>query len=84
MGFGAIISPTFGGLGKGLVIHQLSCFGFGVFGALRILTISGAFAEGGCVSTHRLLSSSLLGSPYRILNINHKKELLRSLWVGSI
>ena len=31
--------------------------------------------------THRLLSSSFLGVPYRILNINHKKELLRSLWV---
>ena len=34
------------------------------------------------VSTHRLLSSSLLGLPYRILNINHKEELLRSLWVS--
>ena len=32
--------------------------------------------------THRLLSSSFSGLPYRILNINHKKELLRSLWVG--
>ena len=31
--------------------------------------------------THRLLSSSCLGLPYRILNINLKKELLRSLWV---
>ena len=31
--------------------------------------------------THRLQSSSSLGLPYRILNINHKKELLRSLWV---
>ena len=31
--------------------------------------------------THRLLSSSFLGSPYRLLNINHKKELLRGLWV---
>ena len=31
-------------------------------------------------STHRLLSSSFLGLPYRILNMNHKKELLRSLW----
>ena len=30
---------------------------------------------------HRLLSSSFLGLPYRILNMNHKKELLRSLWV---
>ena len=34
--------------------------------------------------THRLLSSSFLGLPYRILNMNHKKELLRSLWVGQI
>ena len=32
--------------------------------------------------THRPLSSSFLGLPYRILNINHKKELLRGLWVG--
>ena len=32
--------------------------------------------------THRLHSSSFLGLPYRILNINHKKELLWSLWVG--
>ena len=31
--------------------------------------------------THRPLSSSFLGLPYRILNINHKKELLRGLWV---
>ena len=31
--------------------------------------------------TLRLLSSSFLGVPYRILNMNHKKELLRSLWV---
>ena len=31
--------------------------------------------------THRLQSSSFLGLPYRILNINHKKELLWSLWV---
>ena len=34
-------------------------------------------------TTHRLLSSSFLGLPYRILNANHKKELLRSLWVIS-
>ena len=32
--------------------------------------------------THRPLSSSFLGLPYRILNISHKKELLRGLWVG--
>ena len=31
--------------------------------------------------THRPLSSSFLGLPYGILNINHKKELVRSLWV---
>ena len=31
--------------------------------------------------THRLPSSSLLGLPCRILSMNHKKELLRSLWV---
>ena len=31
--------------------------------------------------THRLHSSSFLGLPYRILNINHKKELKWSLWV---
>ena len=35
----------------------------------------------GLSSTHRPLSSSFLGSPYRILNISHKKELLRGLWV---
>ena len=34
------------------------------------------------MTTHRPLSSSFLGLPYRILNINHKKELLRGLWVG--
>ena len=32
--------------------------------------------------THRPLSSSFLGLPYRILNIIHKKEPLRGLWVG--
>ena len=32
--------------------------------------------------THRPLRSSCLGLPYRILNVNHKKELLRGLWVG--
>ena len=31
--------------------------------------------------THRPLSSSFLRLAYRILNINHKKELLRGLWV---
>ena len=32
--------------------------------------------------SHRPLSSSFLGLPYRNLNINHKKELLRGLWVN--
>ena len=32
----------------------------------------------------RLLSSSFLGLPYRILDIIHRKELLRGLWVSSI
>ena len=36
------------------------------------------------VYTHRPLSSSFLGLPYRILNMNHKKELLGSvLWIPS-
>ena len=40
-------------------------------------------ALGGSLRTfaHRLLSSSFLGVPYRILSMNQKKELLRSLWV---
>ena len=33
-------------------------------------------AMSGWQSTHRLLSSSFLGLPYRILNINHKKNYL--------
>ena len=33
------------------------------------------------LAPHRPLSSSFLGLPYRILNIIHKKELLRGLWV---
>ena len=31
--------------------------------------------------THRPLSNSFWGLPDRIRNINHKKELLRGLWV---
>ena len=35
-------------------------------------------------TTHRLLSSSFLGLPYRILNMNHKNtELLSSLCVSA-
>ena len=32
--------------------------------------------------THRPQSSSFLGLPYRILNMNPKTELLWGLWVG--
>ena len=32
--------------------------------------------------THRPQSSSFLGLPYRILNMNLKKELLWGLWVN--
>ena len=34
--------------------------------------------------THRLHSSSFSGLPYRILNMNPKKELRWSLWVVSV
>ena len=34
------------------------------------------------VYTHRLKSSSFGGLPYRILDMNHKKELLWRLWVS--
>ena len=33
------------------------------------------------VATQRPLSSSFWGLPYRILNIDHNKELLRGLWL---
>ena len=33
--------------------------------------------------THKLLSSSLSGLLYSILDINHKKELLRGFWVSA-
>ena len=46
----------------------------------RIWRISGGLT-GLMVVTHRPLSSSFLGLPYRILNTNHTKELLRGLWV---
>ena len=41
--------------------------------------------DSGCEAlTHRLHSSSFLGLPYGMLNMNPKKELLWSLWVGPI
>ena len=34
--------------------------------------------------THGPLSSSFLGLPCRILNVNHRQELLRGLWVEGL
>ena len=52
-------------------------------GAKQRFVRSAVFGMSGLAgtSTHRPLSSCFLGLPYRILNINHKKELLRGLWV---
>ena len=44
--------------------------------------VLGARSLYGLGFTHGLHSTSFLGFPYRILNINHKKELLRGPWVG--
>ena len=69
---------------------QLEGFGFrvGSFGfdkgALRTYLLWCACSKSLYDPTlsHRPPSSSFLGLPYRILNINHKKELLRGLWVS--
>ena len=56
--------------------------------AVVVLLLPTAAAAGCCgcvlsyVVTHRLLSSSFWGLPYRIPNMNQKKELLRGLWVN--
>ena len=56
---------------------------FGVLLIKRILLFRVLYS--GCLGiSHRPLSSSFLVLPYRILNIYHKQELLRGLWVGSI
>ena len=69
-------SNEFPGIPSNLGIPRIGAedvkVGASVILQLGIVTRSGA---------HRLLSSSFLGLPYRILNMNHKKELLRSLWV---
>ena len=44
-------------------------------------TAFGLVAPLNAVVTHRPLSSSFLGLAYRILDIKHKQELLRGLWV---
>ena len=79
---------------------QASGLGFGVWGRRFRVSALGFRASGLWSSppvrhqprttllepqcTHRLLSSSFLGLPYRILNMNHhKKELLRSHSVGA-
>ena len=49
------------------------------FGDLVLLR----FRVSGLGITHRSLSSSFWGLPDRILNVNHNKELLRGLWVGT-
>ena len=59
-----------GSLGAGCTVLNIS----------KLHGVDSEAAEGGL--THRPLSSAFLGLPYRILNINHKKELLRSIWVG--
>ena len=51
-------------------------FGGGGGGGLRVKVKGLGFRV-----THRPLSSSFLGSPCMMLNINHKKELLRGLCV---
>ena len=40
------------------------------------------FVKGWIGFTQRPQSSSFSGLPYRILNMNRQKELLRGLWVG--
>ena len=59
-----------------------------VWGLRRVLAVFEEAPHGPgsrlCRTTHRLLSSSFLGFPYRILNRNHKKELLWSLWVVGV
>ena len=48
-------------------------------GSTRVAGERGTLCQS--ILTHRPLSSSLLGLLYRILNISHRKELLRGLWV---
>ena len=48
----------------------------------QISSRAGVLHFGDLGFTHRPLSSSLLGLPYRILKINHNKELLTGPWVG--
>ena len=60
-------------LWSGELVQQSRAFAFSVFEKkLSVFSTSGV-----CLgASHRPLSSSFLGLPHRILNINHKKELL--------
>ena len=49
--------------------------------AYKVLSTLAALSPDVVWFTHRLQSSSSVGLPYRILYMNHKMELLRSLWV---
>ena len=51
----------------------------GALGIVLQLACTGSFGR----KQNNRLSSSFLGLPYRILNMNHKKEILRGLWEGS-
>ena len=46
---------------------------------MRLIGVFGLYAK---YLPMGLLSSSLLGLPFWILNMSHKKELLRSQWVN--
>ena len=60
--------PAMGTLWKPAAL-LIACFG-----------TASARLNGFMAGPHRLLSSSFLGLPYRILNMNLKKELLRGPW----
>ena len=71
LGWLRLRSKGFLGLGFRARALALPAFGVGVYGLGKLL---------GIPHNHRLQSSSFLGLPYRIPNINHKRELLWSLW----
>ena len=48
---------------------------------LHPLAVSCSQCRAALATTHRRQSSSVLGLPYKILNMNPKKELLWGLWV---
>ena len=63
---------------------RMLCDSEGYGAGFRCCMASGccSFTEASRVTnTHGPLSSSFVGLPYRILYMNHEKELLRGLWV---